>query len=1015
MTPRPVAPGAHSGADRVVPGVVCLRCRADCVELELEGGGLERWSPASAEPGLLAGAGCAFWRGGADAPLAWSALAAELGRLSADADAYGGLVARLHGFFWFVHVRGLGPAGPLCLLAATDAVGLMPLWLSADAEACAASPHRCAAAASGVGAAAAQMCPRVVRSWTPGHGGLSASRPRSFHGLHSPLGAARAATCEAALRDVGVETANADPAGAMPRALGGRGGGDGLLSEVVSLLESSLRRCIPRGAQRVGVLFSGGLDSSLLAWLCTQGRAWPECKFVCYTVGFHDSPRHAYPEDLSAASAAAEIMSLDWRMKVMTLGEGEKLLREAAPVVADWNAVKAEVSMTNLAAYKLAAADGTTLLLSGLGSEEAFSGYHRHGPACAAGDEASTRDRSLGLAQMYHRDLQRDFALASLTGVQVRFPYLDDELVSRALTLPAAMPASQRADLGADDLDSVGVVADGAKSALRAVAQWAGAPTVVYTRRKRASQYGARSHQALGLLAARQASSGAAEPAAKKYQRANFAMGLPGASHGALALLFTSGKDSANALVLHRSWHNPVACVVPPRWEGDGARTEAGRTEALAAATAIGAPLLDLPAAYVSTNGGAPYDASSLMAALRRARDDHGVEGVTCGHAHDLGRWSAVVEACDSLGLRAYAPLWGNTQATPLLLRMAVDGSALVVTRFPDAAVIGQRVATTEEAKALLSRLRDVAGPDAPEDSDAGLLDAEVVHCALLGGGVGASGPAGGGPSEAGRPGAEPLPESPARALPGLHLGPLPGHAQAEPLWLKGPEVRAAAHARRVHAARPTLEEDPGRPAMPLSVEELERCAEGLRAASSDAEAAGLLAPVLGVLGSQAELDASFRRGSCAGAAQRDYGGVKGALCRLVDRDTNRWFQQVARELRGVALRVLPEPPGYLCVSEDEGDDDAGQGSGASADVALVACGSDAEGGTVCDAPRCGSVAPVSGEATSSSVASALARPSWGLRQPGSPSGPGPAPQRQSVVAWRPWATRRAAPPQRCR
>ena len=54
------------------------------------------------------------------------------------------------------------------------------------------------------------------------------------------------------------------------------------------------------------------------------------------------------------------------------------------------------------------------------GSEEAFAGYQRHARACAAGDEATSRDRTLGLAQMYHRDLQRDFAVAALAEVEIR-------------------------------------------------------------------------------------------------------------------------------------------------------------------------------------------------------------------------------------------------------------------------------------------------------------------------------------------------------------------------------------------------------------------------------------------------------------------------------------------------------------------------------------------------------------------------------------------------------------------
>merc|ERR1711939_1150689 len=114
----------------------------------------------------------------------------------------------------------------------------------------------------------------------------------------------------------------------------------------------------------------------------------------------------------------------------------------------------------------------------------------------------------------YHRDLQSEFAIAAMVGVQIRYPYLDDNLVARALMLPgkAPLPRSSLACLCKEQNSEVGdtqtplsVSVDGAKSALRAVAVRAGAPPSLFTRRKRAAQYGSRFHQALKMLAARRA------------------------------------------------------------------------------------------------------------------------------------------------------------------------------------------------------------------------------------------------------------------------------------------------------------------------------------------------------------------------------------------------------------------------------------------------------------------------------------------------------------------------------
>ena len=43
--------------------------------------------------------------------------------------------------------------------------------------------------------------------------------------------------------------------------------------------------------------------------------------------------------------------------------------------------------------------------------------------------DATAQECVHGLRQMYQRDLQRDHAVGRLSGVQIAFPFLDDELV----------------------------------------------------------------------------------------------------------------------------------------------------------------------------------------------------------------------------------------------------------------------------------------------------------------------------------------------------------------------------------------------------------------------------------------------------------------------------------------------------------------------------------------------------------------------------------------------------------
>ncbi|CAE7737606.1 unnamed protein product [Symbiodinium sp. CCMP2456] len=254
-------------------------------------------------------------------------------------------------------------------------------------------------------------------------------------------------------------------------------------SALEALVVQAARRCVA-GEAHVGLLFSGGLDSGLLGYLFSSGLLAP-CQCTCYTVGFHLEDKkiknkYAYPEDLLVAEAAAREMNLEWKHHVMDLTE-----------------------------------DGLHVVLSGLGSEEAFAGYQRHARACVAGDEATSRDRTLGLAQMWHRDLQRDFILSSLAGVEMRYPFLDADLLDVALHLPAAEILAN----------------DAAKQ--------------------------------------REQVAGAGNP----FHQADFVMSVPGASHSPVALLLTSGYHSIQVYCLLTSWRCEISCVVGSA--NDGGRAAA--------------------------------------------------------------------------------------------------------------------------------------------------------------------------------------------------------------------------------------------------------------------------------------------------------------------------------------------------------------------------------------------------------------------------------------------------------
>lgn len=189
-----------------------------------------------------------------------------------------------------------------------------------------------------------------------------------------------------------------------------------------SIIEAIKKRVMPK----FGILFSGGVDSSLIAFIAKQLK----CNFTCYTVGIEGS------DDIEWAKKVADECSFNFKYKTLNLEELGNVIRHVVKLFNEYDIVKISVGSVLYAAGKIALSDGNNVLFGGLGSEEIFAGYQRHEDALKSNNfEALHKECWNGLRNMWKRDLIRDFTIAKKLGLDLRAPFLDKNLIKAAMRI----------------------------------------------------------------------------------------------------------------------------------------------------------------------------------------------------------------------------------------------------------------------------------------------------------------------------------------------------------------------------------------------------------------------------------------------------------------------------------------------------------------------------------------------------------------------------------------------------